>query len=303
LQLSHEASRALRLDEDLAKCSEDLRNEKLNLQNLESTLTAAHQQVRDKDLEARELQATLETLSSQSDGFKMHGTKLQQEKKNLESRVRELEAQLQRLNPPSVHSARKRARPKRSSSPSDFVVTSLENQLEESKNLLSKKETDLRLSNEKLASLQADLLNIDNEKIAMEKQLKTQLNEVQESLEETEEELQFLKGQQGYGGSDSREADLVRRVEEDQAKIEALEMLLRDDRELNSTKEALKKAELRLRMEAQKANQSETRLIEAVREKEEALDELDDARRRMDELAGLVHDKEAEIAVLNESQR
>jgi hypothetical protein len=82
-----------------------------------------------------------------------------------------------------------------------------------------------------------------------------------------------------------------------------LEMLLRDDRELNSTKEALKKAELRLRMEAQKANQSETRLIEAVREKEEALDELDDARRRMDELAGLVHDKEAEIAVLNESQR
>jgi len=250
------------------------------------------------------LQATLESLSHQSDGFKTHSTKLQQEKKNLESRVRELEANLQRLSTPSaIPAPRKRGRAQRSSSLSEFVVTSLENQLEETRASLSKKENDLRVANEKFASLHSDMLNIDNEKIAMEKRWKAQLKEMEESLEEKEEELQFLKGQQGSGDSNTREDDLLRRVEEDQAKITALEMLLRDDRELNSAKEALKKAERKLRTEVQKAARSEAELIDAVHEKEEALDELDNTRRRLDELAKLVQEKDTQIGSLNVKAR
>jgi chromosome segregation ATPase len=302
VQLSREADRALLLDKDLAKCSEDLRYEKLNVQNLESTLAAAHQQTKDRDLEARGLQATLESLSHQSDGVKTHSAKLQQEKKNLEARVRELEVNLQRVST-AASPMRKRARRPRSSSLSDFTTTRLESELDECRVSMSKKDAELRIANERLASLQSDLLVTANEKIALEKSLKSQLKKMEDSLEEKEEELQFLKAQQEYEGSNTREEDLLRRVEEDQAKITALEMLLRDNRELNSTKEALKRAEHKLRMEIQKTAQCETRLFEAVREREETLDDLDDARGQNNKLAALVREKEIRISTLDQRER
>jgi chromosome segregation ATPase len=302
VQLSREADRALLLDKDLAKCSEDLRYEKLNVQNLESTLAAAHQQIKDRDLEARGLQATLESLSYQSDGVKTHSAKLQQEKKSLEARIRELEANLQRVGA-AASPVRKRARRPRSSSLSDFTTTRLESELDEYRASISKKDTELRIAKERLASLQSDLLVTANEKIALEKTLKSQLKKMEESLEEKEEELQFLKAQQEYDGSNTREEDLLRRVEEDQAKIAALEMLLRDNRELNSTKEALRRAEQKLRMEIQKTAQCEARLVEAVREREETLDDLDDARGQNNKLAELVREKEIHISTLDQRER
>ena len=267
------------------------------MQNLESTLASAHQQIKETDLEARELQATLESLSHQSDGHKTSSSRLQQEKKNLEIRVRDLEANIQHLNGQNPSPVRKRGRQHRSSSLSEFIGSSLQHELDMCRVSLATREADLHVANKKLTALQTELLHLDNEKVAMQRTLEFRLKSMEESLHETEEELQYFKMQQGGDGS-SREEDLLRRIDEDQARISALELMIRDDRELTSTKEALKKAEQKWRAEVQKSTASDARLIEIIRQKEDALDERDEARRQIDELQTLVCEKETLIGVM-----
>jgi myosin protein heavy chain len=269
------------------------------VQNLESTLASAHQQVKEKDLEARGLQATLESVSHQSDGLKTTSSKLQQEKNILEIRVRELEASIQHSNTRQPSPVRKRSRQHRSSSLSEFVDSSLQKELDTCRVSLAKKEADLLSANEKLTALQKDLLILGNGKVAMQRTLELRLKSMEESLHDTEEELQFLKMQQGGDGS-SREEELLRRIDEDQAKISALELMIRDDRELVLTKEALKRTEQKLRAEIQNTTATDARLTEVVRQKEEALDERDDARR---ELQIFILEKEKEMGLMTYKER
>ena len=277
-----------------------MRNEKINSQNVETALAAAREKIKSKDLEARDLQSTIESLSYKSDGFSTRSAKLEHEKGTLEARVRELQANLRELSSPPVTPGRYRPPRPRSSSLSNFRITTLEQELNDVRASLSEKEADLRTATQKLAHVQGELTRIDNEKLSMEKRLKTQLGELQASLEDKDEELEYLRAQQGDGG---REEELLQRIEEDDAKIVALEMLLGDSREMQMMKETLKRTEERLQMEAEKASESERRQIELVRDREEALDELEDASAHIAKLEELATEREARIDALNVKER
>lgn len=266
-----------------------MRNEKINSQNVQSALSGTQEKIKAKDLESRELQANIEKLSYRSDETSTYNTKLEREKGVLEARVRELEVNFQQLSCPPSTPGRLRVHRPRSSSLSDFRITTLEQELRDARASLAHKETELRSASEKLARMQTEAMQVDNRMIAVERKLKMQLSVLGSSLEEKEEELAYMKDQQGDG---SREEELLKRVEEDEAKIAALEMLLKDNRELQSIKESLKQAEHKLRSEMEGA---EAREIELVKEKEEALDELEDARTHIDKLTDLLRKREDEV--------
>jgi len=181
------------------------------------------------ELEARDLQANLESLSRTSDERYSRSAKLEREKATLEARVGELEAHVRQLSlPPSVPDQRNASR-RRSSSLSSCRTTMLERELNEVRLSLSRKENDLCVATESLSWAQDNLMRIGNEKLALEKKVTRESTELKALLEQTEDELQYWKGQHDNG---SREEELLQRIEEDEAKITTLEKLLGGRREI-----------------------------------------------------------------------
>jgi chromosome segregation ATPase len=259
----------LSLESELSHRSEELRNEKLASQNVAQALASAQEKIRLAELEARDLQANLQSLSHTSDGHNSRSAKLEQDKQTLEARVRELEANLQQLSsPPSLPERRIAPRP-RSSSLLSFNITGLQQELNGTRDLLSQTENDLLVTKQSLSQARSDLLRIENEKQALENKATRELAELHSSLEQKEDELQYWKGQQDNRG---REEELMKRVEEDETKMTMLEKLLGD------TQDRLEKAEEKLKDERKRRSEYEERHIELVKEKEDALDELEHAR-------------------------
>jgi hypothetical protein len=296
--LSREADRALRLEKDFKQCTQDLVNEKNASQNIQAALSAAQERIKQEELAAKDLQATIDLLSHKNDGSTARTTKLEQEKGMAEARIRELEANLRHatVEPPAPPMSRipSRGSRKRSSS----VSPSLQQELNDVRAVLSKKETDLRLATDKFTRAQTDLTKVSNEKIAMEKRMQSQLEALKASLDDREEELEYLKEGQGDGGR-AREEELLQRVEEDEAKILALEMLVRDSGDCRQLKQTLKRAETKLMAEVKKAADAEARQNELVKEKALALDELENAQEETKRLERIVTKKEASIEALD----
>ncbi|SJL06365.1 uncharacterized protein ARMOST_09701 [Armillaria ostoyae] len=294
-KLSTESDRALRLETDLLRCNDDLRNEKLVSQNAASSLLAANEQIKTKELENKELLSNLDHLSRQSDGHTMRATKLEKEKNTLEARMKELEVNLRDLSstpvsPPARHRSLHRGR---SSSLSNLKISTLEIELADVKAALAAKEGEVRVLSQKVGN---EAMKIENEKIAMERAAQKQLDEMQALLEEREEELDYLRG--GSGGGSEREEDLLRRIDEDGAKIDALELLLGDADDAKVLAEKLKVAEHRLQMEMQKVFECTSRQVQLVQEKEQALDELEEVRERVSFLEQTVHVRETHVDAL-----
>jgi hypothetical protein len=153
----------------------------------------------------------------------------------------------------------------------------------------------LRTAHEKLGRAQTELVQTQNEHIAMERRMKKQISELQESLEVKEDELENMRAQQGDGGRE-REEELMKRVEEDEAKIMALEMLVSENHKLMSIKDALGKVEKQLKVESQRAEESERRCAELVKQKEVGMVDLKQARRS-------IRDKDALIRALNMKEK
>lgn len=184
---------------------------------------------------------------------------------------------MRQLLAPASAIPRKAVRPRSSSvSTSNFKNTLVKQELGDTRALLTTKDSGLRIANDKLARTQTELIQSQNERIAMEKKLKRQINELEASLEEKEDELEMLRAQQGDGGRE-REEELMKRVEEDEAKIMALERLVGESHRMASVKDALERTERQLKIESKKVVEGERRCVELVREKEEALDELEAA--------------------------
>ena len=296
MQLSCEADRAFRLEADLAHVSEDLTYHKITSQNAEQALAAANAKLRASELCERELQSHLEVLSHRQDDAEDETAKLEKEKKVLEARVRELDGEMRQLSAATVGNPKKAGRARSSSvSMANFKATAMEQELSDIRMSLTAKETELRTAQEKLGRAQTELVQIENEHIAMERKMKKQLNELEASLEEKEYELGNLKTQQGDGGRE-REEELMKRVEEDEAKIMALEMLVSESHELTYVKDALGRAEKQLTVESTKAEERERRLVELARQKEEVIGELKQAKRN-------VRDKDAFIRTLNAKEK
>ncbi|KAL0576713.1 hypothetical protein V5O48_005280 [Marasmius crinis-equi] len=282
-KLNEETQRALHLEGNLSKCSEDLRNEKLASENNQSALKVAQEQIKAKEYEARELESTLESLSHTSDEYNSRAAKVGKEKGVLEARVRELEGTLQQLRAVPVTPGRQRGR---SSSLSNVKVTNLEMQLSEVRVLVARKEEEAEKVNRKLESVQKELVQANNETFALEKLNKKRIQEMEGLLAEKEEELKYLKSEDV---GQQREEELLQRIEEDEAKIEALERVAGDAHELPRLKDRLMAAERQLREGTSRLEEAEERNTELTREREEVLDNLGDAQRHIVELESALH--------------
>ena len=291
--MTHETNRVLELESTLEARSQDLLNEKIASQNVAQALAATQQQIKEKDREAKDLQVNLESVSRTSDGNNARCAKLQTEKATLEAHIRDLQANLQQLTCPPITPSHKRApRRSRSSSVSEGRIPILEQELVQLRALVERRDAELVLANEKFSQAQSESIRAGNEKMALEKRTSRQISDLNASLEEKEEELSYLRRGHDTG---SRERELMDRIEEDGAKISALERLLGERPNILRMKEALREAEEDLREEHKRVQESESRQIELVKEKEEALDQLEHVRQEMDRLREGLRRREADI--------
>jgi len=226
----------------------------------------------------RELQATLEAISQTSDEHKAQASRLEREKTMLEHRVRELEVTL-RDTPPPTTTAPEVASRHRSSSLSNFRITTLEQDLVETRSLLSKKDEELQTLQQRFSQVQQDLIAAGNENVATERRLQTRVAELESAKEEKEEELSYLREQLGDG---SREEELMRRIEEDSARIEALEVMLKSENSQDQ-RELVRKAEARAKDLEQQLQEREQLCAELNREKEALLDDIEDLQLKWQE--------------------
>lgn len=250
---------------------------RLSTQNAEQALAAANAKLSASELIQRELQNHIEILSGREDVAKDGTSRLEKEKKALEARVRELDTEVRQLSAPSAI-PRKAGRARSSSvSMANFKNTALEQELSDVRAALAVKNADLRSANEQLNRMQTQLIQAQNEGIATEKKMQRQLDDLQSLVDEKEEELETLIAQQEGGGRE-REEELLKRVEEDEAKIMALEMLVGDSHEVAQIRDALIKAKRQMDVEIERAEQIERRCVNLVKEKGEALEDLENAK-------------------------
>ncbi|KAJ7070792.1 hypothetical protein C8F01DRAFT_396916 [Mycena amicta] len=291
-KLNQEVTNGVNLENILAKCRDDLQTEKLVSQNAVAARDAAQDKLKEKELDMRGLESNLESLSHTSNSTNARTLKLEKEKSILENRIRELEANLRQLSSPAPTATPARSRApsrRRSSSVSDTRVITLEQDLKDTRASLAQKDADLRAASTKLAQTQTDLVRIENEKVVADKRLQAQIHDLQAALQEKEEELVYFQDQQGG----SREEELLQRIDEDETKIAALERLLS---EAPQTQVQVQRMEQQLLEASERIVDMEGRNIELVREKEEALDEIDDARAQITQLSDAVRERDAFIA-------
>ncbi|KAF8634898.1 hypothetical protein AX15_000646 [Amanita polypyramis BW_CC] len=283
-RLNQETQRSLQLEEDLKQKTDDYQNQCILSQNVDMALTGVRETLKAKDFEVKELQAFLDTVSRTSEENNTRSSKMEREKSILEARVRELEAEVRKKIPPNASTRRTASQP-RSSSALDDKVKLMEKQLDDTRSTLSQTEANLRSTSQKLSQAQNDLVRVDNEKAALGKRMGSQITDLRASLEEKEAELQLIRKQVGDG---SREDDLIKRIEEDEVKIAALESSLRETQGTHRLKAQMKAVEARLADEVKKVVEREERCIDLVREKEEGLDKLADARVEIQRLTEIV---------------
>ncbi|KAF8204088.1 hypothetical protein BJ912DRAFT_896040 [Pholiota molesta] len=290
-KLTTESQRAIQLEANLQERTEDLRNERITSDNAKSALSAALEKNKSSSLELLQMEMTLERISNSSDEHNARGQKLERDKATLEARVRELESALRQVAPPTLTTAtpgrRAMSRP-RSSSLSNFRITTLEQDLTDARALVATKAVELEAVTQKLSQMQAGLLKDDNDRMAAERKWAHQIKELQTLLEEKEEELGYLREQQGDGG---REQELLQRIEEDEAKIAALELMLRGAEDVQPLKAKIRQVEGQLKEEQGRSAAAEVQRQQLVREKEEILDELETSRRELHKLMKELSDR------------
>ncbi|KAL0951627.1 hypothetical protein HGRIS_008308 [Hohenbuehelia grisea] len=292
-KLNHESQRAIQLEDTLARATEDLRNEKVSFQNVQIAMSSTHVKLKEKESDIRGLYATIESLSHKSDEKSNQCAQLEREKSTLYARIKELETNVRQLSssqpitPPS-----RIPTPRSRSSSISNVSPSLEKDLQETRLALSQKEKELRDLTLKFTQVQESFVRSDNERIAAEKRLTSQVTALESALEDKDEELEFLRSQ---GGDGTREEQLLQRIEEDGAKIEELEKLVADASRAKGLQEKLRKAEARA---DELAAEYEGRHIELVMEREDALDKLHAVQSEVKQLSNIVREKEEVIEKL-----
>ncbi|KAG2368805.1 hypothetical protein BDR07DRAFT_1457096 [Suillus spraguei] len=275
-KLSAEADRALRLESDLARRSDELKIEKMASRNGEAALLAAQDKLKAEERAARELEATLDTMSCQSESVRAQTFKLETEKRNMESR--------------------RGGRP-RSSSVSNFRLPALERELNDAKVLLADKEKTLHDMEMKLTRAQEDLVKTQNTQFSAEKTMQARIAELTSAIEDKDEELEVLKSSQGAGNAIEREEELLKRIDEDEVRIKTLESLLREQQS-GPTQAAYDKLQRRLRAESEKLTCLETSVRELMEEKKEAQDASANIRQELDRANQLLHDSENRVRAL-----
>jgi hypothetical protein len=138
------------------------------------------------------------------------------------------------------------------------------------------------------------LFLLGNEKAALEKKSSSQLSDLQSKIDDLQEEVEFWRVTQD---DDSREEELLKRIKESDAKIEALEMLMCDSSDTKKVEAELRAACDQLKEDALKLDDCELRNIELINKKEEIQKELDMMQKEVILLKTLVGDREMQISM------
>ena len=294
-QLSKEAERALQLEEQVSTQSSELKTERFSLRNTELALQSAQDRLKAEERAKRELESTLDTVSLHSQTTSAEHQSVQREKRVLESRVRELERLVQ------THEARrassiphKSGRP-RSSSVSNFRLPAVEQELNDTKAQLHAKEKSLRVLEQKLAQVQDDLVKAENARISIDKAGQKRILELLSTLERKEEELESLRETDHTG---EREEELLKRIDEDAAKIAALEKLAAESQATRTNQGRIQKLQGQLKAECEKVHRSEDLQSRLLHEKEELARQYEASQRKIHEGHELLKARECQIKEL-----
>jgi chromosome segregation ATPase len=292
-QLHMEADRAHRLDEELRECKETLDREKVMRQNADLAVRSAAEREKQEELTRRELQQTIETISSSDTASNAIISNLRHEKVALERRMRELEANLQQVITAATPKRKGRAR---SSSFSGVRITALERDLGDSQASMMELRAELSKAQEKLRRTEEDLCRVENDKTVLERRTSDDIKNMQGIIASKDEEIMRFSGGVDAGLAQEREEELIRRVEEEEAKVLALERLLSETRDLKAMESALQKAEKRLAAEMSKVKGLEEKNVGLNRDVKRARHELEETRSQaqalktaLDKSTSLVH--------------
>jgi predicted nucleic acid-binding Zn-ribbon protein len=276
---------------------------------VEIALRQAEDKIKSQERDAIELETALQRLSSSADGSKADYIKLQAENSKLEIRVRELQANIDQLASTPVTPAPSRSRlPRpRSSSLSNIRVSTLEQQLEELQNASTRKDGELRATQEKLGRAERDLTRLQNERMALEKAFQTREAALEGAIEEKNEELEYLRTQ-AVPEAQAREQELLDRIEEDEAQLAALQHMvekMETDAKRNArmdsgkTEEQLKKLQTKLQAQTLKTNDLEAQCEELLRHKHTSSDQIKNANTELSRLQAVLEERTASVESLN----
>lgn len=299
-QLHIEADRALRLDEELRGCKESLDREKVMRQNADLTVRSAAEREKQEELTRRELQQALESISSSDTASNAIISNLRNEKVALERRMRELEANLQQVITAATPKRKGRTR---SSSFSGVRITALERDLGDSQASMLELRAELGKAQEKLRRAEEDLCRVENDKTVLERRTSDDIKNMQGIIANKDEEIMRLSGGVDAGLAQEREEELIRRVEEEEAKVLALERLLSETRDLKAMESALQKAEKRLAVEMSKVKGVEEKNVGLNRDVKRARHELEETRSQAQALKTALDESTSLVDTLRAQER
>lgn len=300
-KLSKEADRALRLEGALADRDIELQKERISRENVEHVLMATQEKFKAQERSTKELEATMDTLSQHSQSTNTERRALENEKVALQSRVRELQMLFQQYEAQAASSRLpKRAGRRRSSSLTSHRSSNLEQELNDCKVQLAVKEKDLCTLREKLAHSQDDLLKAENMRISAEKASQKRVSELLATLEAKEDEFEALKRGGTDGDAKEREAALLQRIDEDEAKIAALESMIKGGQSKGVGQSTYNKLQSRLKAESERLHRCEDSRTQLLAEKRELHEERDAMRQELmrnnellQETQGLLRDSQS----------
>ncbi|KAI0294920.1 hypothetical protein BC826DRAFT_1104398 [Russula brevipes] len=282
-KLRLEADRALHLDEELQECRETLDKEKFMRHNADLALRSAGEREKQEELTRRELQQALESISSRDTASNAIISNLRNEKVALERRMRELEANLQQVITAATPKRRGRVR---SSSLSDVRITTLERDLGDSQASETGLRAELARAQEKLRRTEDDLCRIENDR-----------------TQGRGDHALVGRGGEDAGLAQEREEELIRRVEEEEAKVLAMERLLSETRNLKAIEGALQKAERRLAAEISKVKGLEERNTGLNRDVKRVQGALEGTRSQAQDLKTALDDRTSLLQSLQAEER
>jgi chromosome segregation ATPase len=299
-QLRLEADRATRFDEELRECRETLDKERYMRQNADLALRSATERGKEEEIARRELQQALESISSRDTTSNAIISNLRNEKVALERRIRELEAHLQQIISAATPKRKGRAR---SSSLSDFRITTLERDLEDSQSSATELRAELTKAREKLRRAEEDLCRVENDRTVLERRTADEIKSLQMAIANKDEELMQLSGGLDAGLAQEREEELIQRVEEEEAKVLALEQLLSETRSSKAVEGALQKTEKRLAAETGKVRGLEEKNATLNRDVKRVRDALEETRSQAQAFKSALDDSTSFVQALQERER
>ena len=295
-----EADRAIRLDEELRECRETLDKENFMRQNADLALRSATERAKQEEVARRELQQALESISSRDTASNAIISNLRNEKVTLERRMRELEVNLQQVISAATPKRKGRAR---SSSLSDMRITTLEQDLEESQASVTELRAELTKAREKLRRTEEDLCRVENDKTVLERKAADEIKSLRMAIASKDEETTQLSGGVDAGLVQEREEELIRRVEEEEAKVLALEQLLSETQNSRAMEGALQKAEKRLAAESSKVRGLEEKNAALNRDVKRVRNALEETRSQSLGLKTALDDSTSLVEALQERER